>query len=86
MVVNNFITKLTKECDKYPNFIDHDAIQPLRFERDMVATHQILGPLFKDEVLEIIIKMLKAHCLSSLTQGVMIGRNMNQPNHKELGP
>lgn len=66
MATNTFITKLTEECDKYHNFIDCNAIKTLRFEEDSVASHQILGFLFTDDVSEIITEMLNDHCLSPL--------------------
>ena len=69
MAANTFVSKLTEECDKCHNFTDHSAIKPLWFEGDVVATHQILGPLFKDKVPEVNIKMLKTYCLTSLFQG-----------------
>lgn len=69
MAANTFITNLIEECDKCRDFIYHSAIMHLRFERDIIAIHQILGLLYKDEVLEIITEMLKTHCLSPLVQG-----------------
>lgn len=50
MPANTFITKLAEECDKFLNFIDQNAIKTLRFEDDLVASNQILGLLFKDDI------------------------------------
>ncbi|KAM1972824.1 hypothetical protein FF1_019334 [Malus domestica] len=69
MASNTFITKLSEKCAKCKDFIDRNAIKTLRFEGDSVASHQILGPIFKDVVLETISEMLKANCLKSLRQG-----------------
>lgn len=65
MATNTFVTKLTEECDKCHDFIDRGAIKPLQFEEDVVATHQIMGPLFKDDLPEVITEI----CLSPLFQG-----------------
>ncbi|KAB2611497.1 histone deacetylase 5-like [Pyrus ussuriensis x Pyrus communis] len=67
MASNTFITKLTEECNKCQDFIDRNA--SLRFKGDSIATHQILGPLFKDDVPKTITEMLKAHCLKPLFHG-----------------
>lgn len=69
MVTNTFVTKLTEEYNKCHEFIDHSVIKPLRFENDVVPTHQILSPLFKDDVPDVITEMLKTHCLSHFLQG-----------------
>ncbi|KAM2698518.1 hypothetical protein EV1_037513 [Malus domestica] len=69
MASNTFITKLFEEYAKCNDFIDRNAIKTLRFEGNLDATHQILGPIFKDAVLKAIIEKLKAHCLKPLLQG-----------------
>lgn len=66
MVANTFVTKFTEECGKCNDFITRSAIKTLQFEEDVVASHQIMGSLFKDDVPEVIIEMLKSHCLSLL--------------------
>ncbi|KAB2610644.1 proline-rich protein 12-like [Pyrus ussuriensis x Pyrus communis] len=48
MASNTFIIKLSEECAKCIDFIDRNAIKTLRFEGDLIHSHQILGPLFKD--------------------------------------
>ncbi|KAM1331557.1 hypothetical protein EV1_043672 [Malus domestica] len=65
----SFISKLSDECNKCKDFIDQSAIKTLRFESDLSATHQILGPLFKDAVPSSIINLFKDHCLTPLLQG-----------------
>ncbi|KAM2234393.1 hypothetical protein ACFXTI_012643 [Malus domestica] len=44
----------------------HD--KTIRFEDEPNVSHQTLGPLFKDNVPEAIIEMLKEHCLNPLFQ------------------
>lgn len=50
MAANTFVAKLAEECDKCDDFTDQIAIKTLRFKEDAVASHQILGLLFKDDV------------------------------------
>ena len=69
MAINTFITKVVEECDKCRDFIDHNAIKSLRFEYETVPSHQALGPLFNDNILELINEMLKKHCLNLIFQG-----------------
>ncbi|KAM0976444.1 hypothetical protein ACFX2C_019359 [Malus domestica] len=65
----SFISKLSKECDKYGTIIDQRSIKTLHFESDMSTPHQILGPLFKDAVPPAITELFKDQCLTPLLLG-----------------
>ncbi|KAM1999672.1 hypothetical protein ACFX16_007076 [Malus domestica] len=65
----SFISKPSNECNKCKDFIDRSSIKTLRFDSDLSATHQILGPLFKDAVPSSIINLFKDQCLTPLLQG-----------------
>ncbi|KAM2227690.1 hypothetical protein ACFXTI_014469 [Malus domestica] len=69
MAPNTFISKLSDEYAKCRDFIDRSTIKTLRFEGDSSASHQIIGPLFKDNVPASITNLLKDHCLEPLIQG-----------------
>ncbi|KAM1034572.1 hypothetical protein FF2_037537 [Malus domestica] len=66
--MSSFISKLSDECNKCKDFIDRSVIKSLHFESDLSATHQILGPLFKEAVPSSIINLFKDHCLTPLLQ------------------
>ncbi|KAM2205655.1 hypothetical protein ACFX1S_025121 [Malus domestica] len=65
----SFISKLCKECDQCQKILDRSTIKTIWFKSDMSASHQILGPLFKEAVPSAITGLLKEHCLSPLLQG-----------------
>ncbi|KAM2394140.1 hypothetical protein FF1_036974 [Malus domestica] len=65
----SFISKLSRECDQCQKILDRSTIKTIRFESDMSASHQILGPLFKAAVPPAITGLLEEHCLSPLLQG-----------------
>ncbi|KAM2220626.1 hypothetical protein ACFX1S_019813 [Malus domestica] len=65
----SFISKLSKECDKYGTIIDQRSIKTMRFESDMSTPHQILSPLFKDAVPPAITELFKDQCLTPLLLG-----------------
>ncbi|KAB2607144.1 proline-rich protein 12-like [Pyrus ussuriensis x Pyrus communis] len=66
----SFISKLSEEINKCKDFIDRNTIKTVRFEDDMAASHQILGPIFKDAVPSCITDLLKEQCLTPLLQGL----------------
>ena len=65
----SFISKLSEECNKCQEIIDHCALKAMRFETDSSASHQIFGPLFRKPVPTPITDLLKDHCLTPLRQG-----------------
>ncbi|KAM2889767.1 hypothetical protein FF1_013350 [Malus domestica] len=69
MAANTFINKLIEECSKCQNIIDRNKIKTIQFEDEPNVSHQTISPLFKDNVPEAIVQMLKEHCLKPLFQG-----------------
>ena len=65
----SFISKLSEECNKCKDIIDHCAIKAMRFESDSSASHQILGHLFRKQVPTPFTNLLKDYCLTPLRQG-----------------
>ena len=65
----SFISKLSEECNKCKDIIDHCVIKALRFESDSSIAHQILGPMFKKHVPSSITDLMRENCLTPLRQG-----------------
>ena len=66
----SFISQISEECNKCKRIIDYSVIKALRFENDLSATHQILGPLFKKPVPSPITDLMREKLPSALATRV----------------